>query len=161
MNQEILEVTKEFVGGVAVSYHPHIKQAFYKGIDNLLKYNIKTNVHFILGEEGSTEKFWQLYKELDTLEYFVILPYQAVGRAKKISVELEWQKFFQSIKNIKLNNIAFGALFYDYLMENDTKHLDLDIYEPEVFSGYRLFDDSYNILRKSSYDLRPKFETIN
>lgn len=47
------------------------------------------------------------------------------------------------------------VLFYSYLTENQVD-LDIDIYEPEIYSGYRLFDDSYKNLRNSSYDLTIK-----
>lgn len=161
LTQKILDYTKKYCGGVAVSYHRRITQYFYSALTRYIESDIKTSVHFIIGEPGSADEFCRLYEEVSHLNlyYFVILPYQVAGRAMKIDAEVEWIKLFGFIKSMKLKNrLAFGALFYDFFKRRPDliEGLDLDITEPEVFSGYRIMDDTYKILRISSYNLNPK-----
>ena len=159
LTPEVLWATNEFCGGVALSYHPHIEKVFWKAIKDFNSVGIKPNIHLIVGEPGSADQVVRFYENhFDEIDYLVLLPYQAVGRGAQIEVEGEWNKLFSLLKTYKKDKLAFGALFYEYLQANEDTlgHLDLDMYEPEVFSGYRLLDDSFETLRKSSYDLRPK-----
>lgn len=154
LTPEILEATKQYCGGVAVSCHPHIPKIWENATINLFEYGIVTNLHIIVGEPGSTERFLDIYERFhNMIDYFVALPYQAAGRAKPIEVEKEWDKFFALMPSEK---IALGALFYDYLLETGKKIPNLSLYEPEVMSGYVMLDEN-PIIRKSSYDLTPKF----
>jgi MoaA/NifB/PqqE/SkfB family radical SAM enzyme len=159
LSPEVLQATKEICGGVALSFHPHIEKVFWKAIKDFNSVGIKPNIHLIVGEPGSADQVVRFYENhFDEIDYLVLLPYQAVGRGAQIEVEGEWNKLFHLLKTYKKDKLAFGALFYEYLQANEDTlgHLDLDMYEPEVFSGYRLLDDSFETLRKSSYDLRPK-----
>lgn len=159
LTSEIIDATAAYCGGVALSYHPHIANVFFRtALTDLQSINTKLNIHVIIGEAGSVDRFWKLYSELTGIDYFVLLPYQAVGRAKTIDVEKEWQSLFESLAKANISNIAFGALFYEYLKEHNIKDIiDVNIYEPEVFSGYRIFDNFYKVLRKSSFNPQPKF----
>lgn len=159
LSNDILEATEKYCGGVALSYHPHIKKIFDIAINKLKSIKTKLNIHIILGTEQSlidTKDLYEKYK--DEIEYFVILPYQAAGRGKEIETEVVWNKFFDFIFELPKkyqSKFAFGALFYKWLLKNDIK-LDIDIYEPEIYSGYRIMDESYKILRISSYNVNPK-----
>lgn len=159
LTEQVLMATQDHCGGVAVSYHPHIQKTFFGALEKLSVLDTILNVHFIIGEPGSAKTFVDLYERVsDKIDYFVLLPYQAAGRAKVVETSKEWDELFDFLQKNELEKLAFGALFYDYMQRKKEKvqNLDLDIYEPEIFSGYRLFDDSYKTLRKSSYDLRPK-----
>lgn len=159
LSEDILKATEEYCGGVAVSYHPHIKHIFNQAITKLSKIKTKLNVHIILGSKESfldLQSIYETYK--DVVDYFVILPYQAVGRGKEIETNEVWKETFEWISSkpeLRQKQFAFGALFYNWLLQNKIS-LKMDIYEPEMFSGYRIFDESYLTLRRSSYDLRPK-----
>lgn len=156
LSEKILQSTQDTCGGVAVSFHPHIEQVFHKAIEKLSTVNTRLNTHIIVGDEKSFEDLKRLYdKYQKVIEYFVILPYQAVGRGKQIETEGTWKKTFEWISQVQSNKFAFGALFYPYLKNNEVP-LNIDVYEPEIYSGYRLFDDSYGSLRNSSYDLTVK-----
>jgi MoaA/NifB/PqqE/SkfB family radical SAM enzyme len=159
LSDDILSGTEEYCGGVALSYHPHIKKVFHTSIDKLTNIKTKLNIHIILGSKESLDDVKNLYKKYkNKIEYFVILPYQAVGRADKIETDLVWSEFFKFLLTLteeEKSKFAFGALFYNWFLSNDTK-LDISIYEPEIYSGYRIMDDSYNILRISSYNTEPK-----
>jgi len=162
LSKEIINATIDYCGGVAVSYHPHIKNVFSESITKLEKIReekLKLNVHVIVGDNQSFLDLQMIYETFkDRLDYFVILPYQAAGRGISIDTKETWLKTFDWIGALPLERqtqFAFGALFFDFLKEN-TISLNVDMYEPEIFSGYRLLDDSYKLLRKSSYDLNPK-----
>lgn len=157
LSDNILKATEDYCGGVAVSYHPHIDKIFHKSIDKLKNINTRLNAHIIIGDDKSFDDLKLLYDRYeDIIEYFVILPYQASGRAKYVDTQKVWEKTFDFVKDKQSHKFAFGALFYNWL-KNNKIDLNMSIYEPEMFSGYRLMDDSYKILRKSSYNLTPKY----
>lgn len=156
LTEEILKATEDYCGGVAVSYHPHIKKIFDDSIIKLSKIRTKLNAHIIIGDENSLNDLQTLYDKYENLiDYFVILPYQAFGRGKVIDTNKIWLDTFDWISKVNSKKFAFGALFYDFLCNNNIP-LDMAIYEPEIFSGYRMFDDSYKTLRVSSYNLNKK-----
>lgn len=159
LTPEVMEATKKYCGGVAVSCHPHLEKVWRKAVKTLTDEGIRTNLHIIVGEPGSADRFLEIHKEFSGLvEYFVILPYQAAGRAKEIETENEWKKLFDSLLGERPKDIAFGALFYPFILQNAERYrgFDISLYEPEVMSGYLMMDDDMHI-RKSSYDLSPKF----
>jgi hypothetical protein len=49
-------------------------------------------------------------------------------------------------------------LFYPFLEKNKERvsYLDISLYEPELLSGYIMFNEENPVVRKSSYDLREK-----
>jgi MoaA/NifB/PqqE/SkfB family radical SAM enzyme len=161
LSNDDIEATRKYCGGVAVSYHPHIKNVFTKAIHKL-KDATRLNAHVIVGDRKSYADLQSIYETFkDDLEYIVVLPYQAAGRGVAINTHETWIETFRWIAGLpedRQQQFAFGALFYPWMLENKVP-LDIDIYEPEIYSGYRIFDDSYRILRKSSYDLTPKFDT--
>ena len=156
LTDDILDATEKYCGGVAVSWHPHIEKFFHSSIEKYSKINTKLNTHIIVGDDKSVSDLKRLYEMYhDKIDYFVLLPYQAVGRAKTIDVHKNWIEVFKFIKTVDTSKFAFGALFYEWLKNNDVG-IKIDVYEPEIYSGYRMMDDSYKMLRKSSYNLELK-----
>ncbi len=159
LSSGILNATEEYCGGVAVSYHPHIKDVFNLAIHKLSMIKTKLNAHIIVGDKKSLfdlQAIYETYK--DVIDYFVILPYQAAGRAIPIETDTVWMDTFiwiDSLSEERQKQFAFGALFYEWMKDRKLS-LDICIYEPEIYSGYRIFDDSYKNLRKSSYNLELK-----
>lgn len=151
VTDELLSITKEYCGGIAVSAHPHIEKIWRGATQRYLDAGILTCLHIIIGEPGSVDRYLQIRDEFPGIEYFVLLPYQVAGRADDIDCTREWEKLFALDFP---TNTAFGALFYEYLKKANLQNIP--IYEPEVLSGYVIMDDNYRILRTSSYDLRPK-----
>jgi MoaA/NifB/PqqE/SkfB family radical SAM enzyme len=158
-NNKILEYTEKYCGGVAISYHPHIKKVFHKAINDYSNINTILNCHVILSDNNSLNDLKDIYNKYNNvIKYFVILPYQNAGRGKYIDCKQTWVDCFNWINTLDVNRqkqFAFGALFYNFMKENNIA-LDIDIYEPEIYSGYLLMDDSYNKIRNSSYDLTIK-----
>jgi len=158
LSADILEATEKCCGGVALSWHPHISKIFHEGVSKLSSIQTRLNFHIIVGSEQSLKDLKDLYEKYNNVvDYFVILPYQAVGRGQPLEVTKVWQQCFEWIESVNSTKFAFGALFYEFLKDNPTG-LSMSIYEPEMFSGYRMMDDTYKTLRKSSYNLEPKHE---
>lgn len=156
LTKNVLDATKLYCGGVALSWHPHISKVFHKAVKPLRDNTKSLNTHIILGTEQSLVDLKLLYKQYNSIfDYFVILPYQAVGRADKLETKDTWDKAFQWIKTVDETQFAFGALFYEYLKQNNTQ-LDISVYDPDVYSGYRMLNQNYQTLYKSSYELIKK-----
>jgi len=158
LTSDIIEATKKYAGGVALSSHPHLQRYWRPAIDIFTSQCIRTNLHIVIGEPGSVDYFWSLFDDYrDKVEYFVALPYQSVGRATPIDTRNEFSRFLASVKP-GTSNIAFGALFYKDLLDNPqyTENLDISVYEPEVMSGYVTMCDQELLVRRSSYDPQPK-----
>lgn len=160
LTDDILKATEEYCGGVALSWHPHIPKVFEKAANKLRNIDTKLNFHIIVGSDDSIIHLQTLYETYkDDVDYFVILPYQAAGRGVKMEVEENWMKAFRWIASKSENRqrqFAFGALFYDFLIKNNIP-LEMSIYNPDIYSGYRILDDdNYNKIFRSSYDLTEK-----
>lgn len=159
LTEDVLLATEQYCGGVAVSYHPHIENIFHKSINILSELKTILNVHVIIGNEESLDNLKVLFKRYkEKIKYFVLLPYKVVGRASNIETYSTWNKLFDWISSLdktEYEKFAYGANFYDYLKENKPQ-IEIDMYEPEMYSGYRIFDDSFMNLRYSSYNLNFK-----
>ena len=151
LTDEILDATNAFCGGIALSWHPHIKKQFERAVNQLKGLKTKVNVHIIISGFRDIGQFIRIYENYqDVFDRFVLLPYQAVGRAEPQHVEESWAFLFKILTTMDLNKIALGALFYDFIKQQ--KYDFIDLYNPDLFSGYRIMDDSYKQLRKSSYE---------
>lgn len=155
LTKEILEATEQYCGGVALSWHPHINNTFHEAIAKLSTINTKLNVHIIIGTEQSYQDLLFLYNTYkDIVDYFVLLPYQEKGRAVKIDVKDVFDKTFEWISNQEgkiQRKFAFGAPFYDYIKTSKTV-LDMSLYDPDKYSGYRILNENYKTIYKSSYE---------
>lgn len=155
LSAELLEATRRLGSSVGVSCHPHLDKIWRATILRLEEYEIKTALHIIVGDPGSAARYYRIMKEFPNVMYYLALPYIPIGRAKPIPVEKEWDELFAGELP---RNAALGAHFYPYLMArpNLVAHHQVSIHEPEVVSGYRMLDDSYRVIRKSSFDPTPK-----
>ena len=159
LSKEILEATKKYSGGVAVSCHPHLDKIWKKAVDSYYQNKIKLNLHIIIWEPGSVERFKEIYNEFSQkVDYLVALPYSSSWRWKEVNVYPEWEKFFDYISEIGINKLAFWANFYPYLLENKIKFswLDISLYEPEIMSWYIMFNEENPPVFRSSYCLEPR-----
>jgi len=146
---QILKYTKSLCGGVALSTHPHLISYWYEALGCFSELGIKVNFHVIISDVDSIEYFLKLYNDYsDKIEYFVLLPYGAQGRAKDKKVE--FSALFESIKKLPdTSKISYGANFYEELKKHSW--LDVSLYEPEIFSKYldlgnmKLYRSSFNL----------------
>lgn len=129
----IILTTQKYCGGVAVSTHPQLEQYWRPAVNKYLENDIFTNLHIIISDKDSIDKFISIYKEFTgKVKYFVLLPLTAQGRAKEASID--WD-YLQSQIEGSPKDIAFGANFYPYLMK-DKKRFNVSLYEPEIMSKY-------------------------
>jgi len=137
LTDEVLDITEEFVNGVAVSTHSHLP--WRKGVERLASRNVYTNLHIIISDKESVHAFMDIYQamEYQNIEHFVLLPMIAQGRSQE---EFQvWELLREYLNAIEdHSHIAFGALFHPYLSDLDW---DISIYEPEAFSRYLVVDD--------------------
>lgn len=130
---DIIEVTKKWCGGVAVSTHPHLKIFWKLAVEKYLENNIFTNLHVIIGDQKSVDEFMDVYKEYHgRVKYFVLLPLTAQGRAKESHID--WEYIKKALPK-DCSDIAFGANFYPYLQKS-TDRFKVSLYEPECMSAY-------------------------
>lgn len=149
LTEEILEATNKYCGGVAVSCHSHLQQYWERAVRDLFAKNIKVNLHIIISDKESIDKFVEIYNNWQLIvDYFVLLPYEAAGRAEKKDIAYDY--LTEKLKEMCQTKIAFGANFYKYLQDNQ-KSIDVSLYEPEIMSKY--LDLSDMSMYKSSFNL--------
>lgn len=137
-SKEIIEATKEYCGGVAVSTHPHLKNFWTKATDLYIENDIFTNLHIIIGDKKSIDEFLEVYnKYKGKVKYFVLLPLTAQGRATESFVD--WKYFEKNIDGSP-GDIAFGANFYPFLQKQPDR-FKVSLYEPEIMSAYLDLED--------------------
>jgi organic radical activating enzyme len=150
--QTILNSTKKYCGGVAVSTHPQLKSYWERAIDLYLEQNVFTNLHVIIGDKKSIDEFANVYKRYhEKVKYFVLLPLVAQGRSTKSFSD--WQ-YFKSKVDGSPADIAFGANFYPYLLKDKTHQFNVSLYTPEIFSAYLSLEDMK--VTKSSFSNETK-----
>jgi organic radical activating enzyme len=145
LTKEIIDATKKYCGGVAISTHPHLEKYWMRAVVKF--YQTKINLHHIISDKESIDSFlsiWERYHRI--VDYIVLLPYIAQGRADK--KEIDYNYLEDVLDNMPREQIAFGAYFYDFLKDK-TKY-DISLYEPELLSKY--LDCKDMKIYKSSFD---------
>lgn len=146
LTEEILAITKECCGGVAISCHEHLD--WKSAVEACKNLGIVINLHIIISDKHSIDWFKNIYNQYEqVVDYFVLLPYIAMGRANKKEIEFDYLKVVLS--DVKMHKIAFGQGFYSFL--KDLNLWDISLYPPEIFSKYLNLKDM--TLYKSSFNL--------
>lgn len=143
--ERILEATKKFCGGVAISCHPHLKVYWQRAASLYHLSGIKLNFHLIISDKQSVNYFTNIFSRWENfVDYFVLLPYSSVGRGPEKNIE--WEYLLSKLPKDK-DKIAFGANFYDRLKDSPIK---VSLYEPDSMSKYldlttmKLYPNSFN-----------------
>ena len=149
ITQKQIDRTKQFCGGVAVTYHPHLTKFFYRAVDLLVENNVKTNIHIIISDKHSVDILEQLYERYNgRVDYFVLLPYMNVGFAAEHPREVDFAPLERFLDGVYSNgNIAFGANFYEWLQ--DINKYDVGLYPPEILSKYLIMNDEMELCNNS------------
>ena len=158
LSEKILEATKNYVGGVAISantWNKLINNAWRNAINKLITYgDTNINVHYIIKDKKSVDEFIQIYKEYkDDVLYFVLLPLMNSGRSTEKYQEEAFEYLLES--GLDWSKIAFGAHFYDLLKAQNK--IKCWLYPPESFSKNLILDDIIKIT-PSSFDINPLIE---
>lgn len=157
LSEELFNATKKYCGGVAISCHEHLDKHWKKAVEEYSKRNIKTNLHIIISDKESVNRFEKIYNMYkDKVEYFVLLPHTEKGRAKYKKIEYDY--LFDIVERLNTKQVAFGALFHEQLRKNQ-KRFDLSLYEPEIMSKYISFEGN-GTMYKSSFCDKPIKENL-
>ena len=149
----VLTATAKYVGGVAVTCHKHLKRFWQAAIDKLAPIT-RLNLHIIPMSIGDVDDFVTIFDEYkDKVEYFVLLPYQAIGFGKAVDIKPVYDYLFDTVlanfTPTDLKKVAYGAYFYDELVQRPW--INADIYEHGLFSKYLDMDNNMTLFR-SSYE---------
>jgi hypothetical protein len=144
----ILDATKLYCGGVAVSCHSHLDYYWKQAAQLYSSCDIRLNFHIIISDEESVNDFVKIYnKWKDKVEYFVLLPYGVQGRAEH--KEINWEYLVKNLPQDQ-SQIAFGANFYPYLLKGG-HNIEVALYEPEIMSKFldlkdmKIYPSSFNL----------------
>lgn len=149
MTDDIINATMQYCGGIAISCHEHLYSHWKPFLHWIGGGEIKVNLHIIISDKESIDRFRDIfYKHKDIVDHFVLLPHVAQGRASSKNLQCEY--LFNEIDKLNTKKVAFGALFYPYLLKNQ-KRFDVSLYEPEIMSKYLDLKDMR--LYKSSFEV--------
>lgn len=156
--EELLEATRNFCGGVAVSYgNKTLREYAKKAILRLAKDGeCKIMIHHLISDKASVDEFVSLAKEYGkTLHYHVLLPLMVHGRSEEgMKDDGTFQYLAEQVDKEGIDNIALGANFLPYLK----KYPDLIKvweYPSELYSHNVLLKDKGVVITPSSYNLEP------
>jgi organic radical activating enzyme len=131
----LMQITKSVCGGIALSCHAHLENYWQRAIYEFNKYNIKINLHIIISDNNSIDIFNKIYEKYkNIIHYFVLLPYENIGRAKNDNITIDYEYLIKNIPH-NVNNIAFGANFYNFLLQNPNM-FNLSLYDPEILTKF-------------------------
>lgn len=147
----IINATRDYCGGVAVSCHQHLRDYWCRAADLFWQKDIMLNFHLVISDKDSCDQFKIIYNTWkEKVDYFVLLPYISQGRAVK--KEIDWE-YLVSIMPEDTRKIAFGANFYPYLIKNSNL-FNVSLYEPESMSKFLSLEGS-GAIYPSSFHLEP------
>jgi hypothetical protein len=153
---DIVDTTKEYCEGVAVTCHKHLKKYWVKATNMFLAAQVFTNFHILISDTESVLDFVNIFTEWEEyIKYFVLLPMIPHGRASGSSFNIEGaveslNQIIGQLSEDKQTKIAFGANFYPYIKKGLLNNARLSIYEPEIMSKF--IDLKDGSIYKSSFD---------
>lgn len=152
---EIVEATKNFVGGVAVSFgNKTIRDYARAAVDNLVNFcNTNVNIHHIISNKESVDEFvaeWARYG--DSILYHVLLPLMPSGRSSEGVTEGTFEYLEDMIEKNGIKNVAFGAHFIKNLRDSKIKTW---LYDEQSFSKNIILTKDLVQITPSSFDLNP------
>ena len=156
----IIEATRKYVGGVAVSFgNEKLRNYARQAVINLINYgNTNVNIHHIISDKKSVDAFieeWLRYG--DSILYHVLLPLMPAGRSESGVEDGVWEYLEEMIQKHEIKNVAFGAHFIKYLRGSKIKTW---LYDEESFSKNIILTPDKVQITPSSFDLNP-IEIIN
>lgn len=155
LSEKILEATRNFVGGVAVSMgnkslHKHANKAIKLLIE---KGDTNVNIHHIISDKKSVDDFVKAWKKYgDDILYHVLLPLMPSGRSTKGLEEGAFEYMEEVIQKENIKNVAFGAHFIERLK---TSEIPTWLYEAESFSKNVILTKDKVQITPSSFDMKP------
>ena len=155
LSSKILAFTREYVGGVAISFgnkslRNYAHEAIYK-LHTLGNTNI--NIHHIISDKESVDEFvaeWAHYG--DSILYHVLLPLMPSGRSSEGVTDGTFEYLEEVIEKNNIKNVAFGAHFIKNLIDSKIKTW---LYDEQSFSKNIILTENLVQITPSSFDLNP------
>lgn len=154
-NSKLLEYTKQYVGGVAVSLgNVDLYLKANRAITNLiLSGDTNVNIHHIISNKASVDRFYDVYLRYGKeIYYHVLLPLMPSGRSKKCIEPDTFEYLEEVIQKHDIKNAAFGAHFVEYLKTSSIKTY---LYPPESLSKNVILTKDKVQITPSSFNLNP------
>lgn len=152
---ELLEATRNFVGGVAVSYgNKTLRDYANLAINRLLaEGDTNVNIHHIISDKKSVDAFLAACDMWGSdIKYHVVLPLMASGRSNSGLEDGVFEYMEEMILKNDIKNVAFGAHFIKYLQ--NTK-IPVSLYDEQSFSKNIILTPNKVQITPSSFDLKP------
>lgn len=152
---QILEYTKKYVGGVAVSFgNKAIRDKAKNAVDGLIKNgDVNINLHHIISTKESVDEFVKVWEEYgDKIAYHVLLPLMPSGRSTKGIEDGVFEYMESKIQELDMKNVAFGAHFIKYLEGSKIKTW---LYPAESLSKNVILTKDKVQITPSSFDMKP------
>jgi MoaA/NifB/PqqE/SkfB family radical SAM enzyme len=153
--EKLLDYTRRFVGGVAVSMgNKSLQKQAKKAIQILLdKGDTNVNIHHIISDKKSVDDFLKVQKKYGSdILYHVLLPLMPAGRSTKGVEDGAFEYLEDIIEKYDIKNVAFGAHFIETLK---TSKIPTWLYEAESFSKNIILTKDKVQITPSSFDLKP------
>lgn len=155
LSKQIIEATRKYVGGVAVSFgNKTIRDYARTAVANLVNFgNTNVNIHHIISDKESVDEFiaeWLRYG--DKILYHVLLPLMPAGRSESGVEEGVWEYLEEMIQKHQIKNVAFGAHFIKYLRKSK---IQTWLYDEESFSKNIILTPNKVQITPSSFNLEP------
>lgn len=154
-SRELLEYTRNFVGGVAVSLgNKALKRNADMAIVNLITMgDTNVNIHHIISAKDSVDDFIKEWKRYGSdIKYHVLLPLMPSGRSSKGLDEGVFEYLEEKILEENVTNVAFGAHFCKYL---ENSRIPTYLYPPESLSKNVILTKDKVQITPSSFNLNP------
>lgn len=152
---ELLEYTKQYVGGVAVSLgNLKLFLKANRAIANLLTFgDTNVNIHHIISDKASVDRFYDVYRRYGKdIYYHVLLPLMPSGRSTKGIEPGVFEYLEEVIQKYDIKNAAFGAHFVEFLK---TSKIKTHLYPPESLSKNVILTSGRVQITPSSFNLEP------
>lgn len=153
---KILEATKKYCGGVAVSFgNKLLREYAEKAIEGLLKKgDCHVMIHYVISDNDSVDEFVEHWKKYgDKIRNHVLLPLMPSGRSKKGIDEGTFEYLEKVIEDNNIKNVAFGAHFIKYLEKSEK--INTWLYPAESYSKNVILTKDKVQITSSSFDLNP------
>lgn len=155
LSKQIMEATRKYVGGVAVSFgNKTIRDYARTAVANLVNFgNTNVNIHHIISNKESVDVFVQewAYYGSDIL-YHVLLPLMPSGRSSEGITDGTFEYLEEVIEKNGIKNVAFGAHFIKNLRNSKIKTW---LYDEQSFSKNIILTKDLVQITPSSFDLNP------
>lgn len=155
LSSKILAFTREYVGGVAISFgNKSLRSYAHEAVYKLHKLgNTNINIHHIISDKKSVDEFvaeWAHYG--DAILYHVLLPLMPSGRSSEGVTEGTFEYLEEMIEKNGIKNVAFGAHFIKDLRDSKIKTW---LYDEQSFSKNIILTKDLVQITPSSFDLNP------